>query len=104
MTESELVLKGAGRTMRRAWTETFVSVGCLGALIATLAFFDERVRQQLFDLGSNPRSTGLAYGTGRLHAFVSMLYYIARDQSQQHTVLMTFAIAAIVLFIFMLRS
>jgi hypothetical protein len=104
MTESELVLKGAGRTMRRAWTETFVSVGCLGALIATLAFFDERVRQQLFELGSHPTSNGLVYGTSRFHAFVSMLFYIARDQSQQHGVLMTFAIAAVVLFLFMLRS
>ncbi len=52
----------------------FVSLGCLGALIATLAFFDERVRQQLLELGSNPRSNGLVFGTGRAHAFASMLY------------------------------
>jgi hypothetical protein len=90
--------------MRRAWTETFVSVGCLAAIIATLAVFDERVRQQLYELGANPRANGLVYGTSRFRGFVSMLYLIARDQSQQHGLLMVFAIGAIVLTVFMLRS
>ena len=90
--------------MRRTLTETFVSVGCLGALIATLAVFDERVRQQLIDFGSNPHANGLVFGTSRVRGFVSMLYFIARDQSQQHGLLMMFAIGAIVLFVFMLRS
>jgi hypothetical protein len=82
----------------------FVSVGCLGGLIATLAVLDERVRQQVFTFGSHPGSTGVMFGSSRLRGFLMMLFYIARDQSQQHALLMIFALGAIVLLLFMLRT
>src|SRR5205807_4328714 len=83
----------AVRAMRRAGLmEMFVSVGCLGGLIATLAVLDERVRQQVVAFSTNPNSNAVMFGGSRLRGFVMMLFYIARDQSQQHALLMMFAL------------
>ena len=84
--------------------ETFVSVGCLCGLIATLAVFDERVREQVVAFGTHPSSSGAMFGGSQVRAFVLMLFYIARDQSQQHALLMMFALGATVLLLFMLRT
>jgi hypothetical protein len=90
--------------VRRTWNEALMSVGFLAALIATLAALDDRVRLQVVEFGRNPVSNDVFYGTSRVRQFVEMLYHIARDQSQEHAILMMFALAALVLTIFMLRT
>lgn len=81
-----------------------MSAGCLAALIAALAVFDDRVRQQVAGWGTHSPAHDLAYGTSWIRQFVSTVFYIVRDQSQQHGPLMILVIASIVLFAFMLRS
>jgi hypothetical protein len=90
--------------MRRTWNEALMSIGFLAALIATLAALDDRVRLQLVEFGRNPASNDLIYGTSRVRDFMWMLFQIARDQSHTHAVLMMFAVAGLVLTIFMLRT
>lgn len=84
--------------------ETLVSAGCLAALVAMLAVFDDRVRQQVAGWGAHSPAHDLAYGSAWIREFFSTVFYIARDQSQQHGPLMILVIASIVLFAFMLRS
>ena len=91
--------------MRRKTRSFVTSAAGIGAIVAGLLVIDPRVREQ---------ATALAGGYGATSEFSSVgermqeLGYVAmqavRDQSIEHAPLTIFALAALVLFVLMLRT
>jgi hypothetical protein len=90
--------------MRRAFVEVLMSVGAITLLLITLVALDVRVREQLTHrLVGRPSaevSTSINYVRNAAHVLAAA----ARTQSFAHAPLLIFALAASVLFVFMLRT
>jgi hypothetical protein len=88
---------------KRAIGEALVSVGTLCVLIAILATFDPRVKEQLSMRVGAP-SVQMANAEATARSLMSVVFVAARDQSIDHAPLVIFVVLAIVLFFFMLRT
>jgi hypothetical protein len=94
-----------GRSMRRAWGEALVSGACLTAVIAAVVGIDEHMRAKAASALSSHSVTGqLASGGEQLREVGWAVFALVRDQSLDHAPLMIFAVAGVVLTIFMLRT
>ena len=90
---------------KRAIGDALISVGALCALIAILATFDTRVREQLsLRISVGQPSAQMAHAEATVRNLASVVFEAARDQSIEHAPLVIFVLMAIVLFLFMLRT
>jgi hypothetical protein len=81
------------------------AVAGVGALVAGLALFDERVRVQIGHVVSGNPPTGQMVSMGeRVQDFMAIAMQALRDQSIEHAPLVVFAVAAAVLVVFMTRT
>ena len=90
---------------KRAIGDALISVVSLAALIALLAAFDPRVREQIsmrISVGQPVAQAAQAEATVR--GLASVVIIAARDQSIEHAPMVIFVLSAIVLFVFMLRT
>jgi hypothetical protein len=81
------------------------AVGGACGLVLGLAIIDERVRDQLARMlsGGGPTSELVSAG-GRAQELTEILMDAVRDQSIEHAPLVIFALAAMLLVLFMIRS
>jgi hypothetical protein len=90
--------------MRRAYTETLLSLGTVAVVLLVLVGFDDQVRSEVsVRFMSNPTSE-LASAGHHASALSAVVYAAARDQSLAHAPMLLFALAATVLVLFMLRT
>lgn len=91
--------------MRRAFSDTLISVMALGALVLILASFDDRIREQI-TLGVSPghASAKVADASATVSNLTGAVVVAMRDQSIEHAPLVIFVLAATVLVLFMLRT
>lgn len=90
---------------KRAFGEALISVGSLGALIAMLAAFDPRVRQQIaLRISAGQPAAQVADAEATVRNLASVVFIAAREQSIEHAPLVIFVLLATVLFLFMLRT
>jgi hypothetical protein len=82
------------------------ATGGICALVAGLAIIDERVRGQLASMVTNrpAASSELASVGDRLQDFLFVATQAVTDQSIEHAPLVIFALAALVLVLFMTRT
>jgi hypothetical protein len=92
-----------GLSVRRAFSETAISVGALGVLAVALAASDVRVRDRIATHLSRP-DIELASAGALLRDVMTIVFQAARDQSVEHAPLMIFVAAAGALLLFMLRT
>ena len=79
-------------------------MGAVCTLVAILASFDPRVRQEISLRVSAPPSAHVHNASATLRSVTSIVYEAVRDQSIDHGPLVIFVLAAVVLFLFMLRT
>ena len=91
--------------MRRAFGDTMISVGALAALLATLVLVDDRVREQV-SMRFNGRTPTAEFhdASARVSDIGHVVMMALRDRGLEHGPILIFAIAAVVLVIFMLRT
>jgi hypothetical protein len=91
--------------MRRVVSDALISLGAVLLLLVALVSIDERVRERVERLVTTPPSSSEIVGVGAEIENVSTLVYkAARDQSVEHAPMVIFAVAAVVLVGFMLRT
>jgi len=91
--------------IRRAFSDTLISLGALAALLATLVFVDDRVREQVsMRFAGRTPSMELADAGSRVRDLVDVVVDAARSQSIAHAPLLIFALVGTVLVLFMLRT
>ncbi len=90
----------------RGKTRGFVtSAAGIGAIVAGLVVIDPRVREQAAMLASGRGPTGEFSSVGvRMQELGLVAMQAVRDQSIEHAPLTLFALAALVLFVLMLRT
>jgi hypothetical protein len=89
----------------RAIGEALISVGSLCLLIAILASFDPRVRDQIsMRISPGQPAVQMAHAESTIRSVASVAFIAARDQSIEHAPMVIFVLLAIVLFLFMLRT
>jgi hypothetical protein len=90
---------------KRAIGEVLISVGSLGVLIAMLAAFDPRVREQIsMRVSAGQPAAQAANAEATVRNLTSVIFLAARDQSIEHAPMVIFVLLAIVLLLFMLRT
>ena len=90
---------------KRAIGDAVMSVGALCALIVLLVSFNAPLREEVSRRIGAGRPTVQAANMGAtVRNVASVLFVAARDQSIEHAPLVIFVMAAIVLFMFMLRT
>lgn len=91
--------------MRRAVGDTLVSVIALGALLATLVLVDDRVREQVSLRFSGRTAAMELHDAGRRASDIGgVVMQALRDRGLEHGPILIFALAAVVLVVFMLRT
>jgi hypothetical protein len=91
--------------MRRSLTGGVATAAGIGAVVVGLAVIDDRVRAQLTALVTGRGSTGeIGSLTAHTQALAYTMVLVVRDQSIEHAPLAIFALAALVLVLFMLRT
>jgi hypothetical protein len=94
-----------GSVMRRGFSDFLLSACALLVLLGALVVSDERVRQELTLRMNGPRASADIVAAGsRAGSLATLAIRAAKDQSQQHTPLMIFVVAATVLTLFMVRT
>jgi hypothetical protein len=91
--------------MRRV-TSSFITTGAgICAIVVGLVVIDERVRSEVAALASGRVAPGELAGFGtRVQDLGFLAVQAVRDQSIEHAPLTLFALAALVLFVLMLRT
>lgn len=91
--------------MRRAFSDTLISVTALCALVLILASLDERVRDQVsLRIAPGQASAQIADAGATVTNLTGVVVTAVRDQSIEHSPLVIFVLAAGVLVLFMLRT
>jgi hypothetical protein len=90
--------------IRRPVFSGLTAVGSVGALVAGLAMIDPRVREEITTIFSRRASDDLAKVGTRMQDLIAVVLVAVRDQSIDHAPLVIFALAAIVLVMFMMRT
>lgn len=80
------------------------SMGALVVLLLALTALDPRVRESLTWRNAERPSEEIMDASARVRNVATVTYRAARDQAEEHTALMFFAVAGGVLLIFMLRT
>lgn len=100
-------LKKVGETViriRRALTDTLMSIAALTVLLAVLVAVNDRVRQQVsLRLTPGQPQADVAAAVANIHTFTAVAVETARSQTIAHAPLVIFVTAACVLVVFMLR-
>ena len=90
---------------KRAIGDAVMSVGALCVLFVLLVSFNAPLREEVSRRIGAGRPTVQAANMGAtVRNVASVLFVAARDQSIEHAPLVLFVLAAIVLFMFMLRT
>jgi hypothetical protein len=90
---------------RRAIGDAAMSVGALCALFVLLVSFNAPLREEVSRrIGAGRPAVQAANMESTVRNIASVLFVAARDQSIEHAPLVLFVLAAIVLFMFMLRT
>ncbi len=91
--------------MPRSLSGAVTATVSITSLVIGLAAIDGRVREQLAWLmsGRGPSNEMVSAGS-RLQGFLAVIAEAVRDQSMEHAALVIFALAALVLVLFMLRT
>jgi len=89
---------------KRAIGDALISVGALCALVVLLATFNAPLREQLAMRFAGQPAAQVANAGATVRSIASVIFVAARDQSIEHAPLVIFVLAAIVLFMFMLRT
>jgi hypothetical protein len=87
--------------MRRVMSDAMISMGAVLLLLVILVSIDARVRDQVAGLVGGSGSPELSRVASDAAA---VIFTVARDQSIAHAPLMIFALASMVLFLFMIRT
>ena len=91
--------------MRRVLKDALISLGAVLVLLVALVSIDERVRERVERLVTTPPSSSEIVGVGsEIENVSTLMYKAARDQSVEHAPMVIFAVAAVVLVGFMLRT
>jgi hypothetical protein len=91
------------RTLRRVLIDSLLAVGSAGLLLALLATFDERVRDE-FAATLNGRNTAeVTATTGHARKLVSTAYAAVKVQANEHRPLAIMLVAGTVLGLVMFR-
>ena len=91
--------------MRRVVSDALISLGAVLLLLVALVSIDERVRERVERLVTTPPSSSEIVGVGsEIENVSTLMYKAARDQSVEHAPMVIFAVAAVVLVGFMLRT
>jgi hypothetical protein len=90
--------------LRRVFSDALVSTAAVGALLLVLVAADERVRDQVHQLGTVNASTALTQTGGQLRRALGIVMETARDQGLDHTSLLIFVLVATVLLLAMTRT
>jgi hypothetical protein len=91
---------------RRSYGELLMSMGAVLALLVTLAAIDGRVREQVaLRMGSTARASAeIAGATVQIRDLADVVYEAVRDQSVEHSTMVTFVLAGVILLSIMLRT
>jgi hypothetical protein len=89
--------------MRRTWSEVLLTIGTLTILVMVLVAVDPGVRDQVSMRVSAP-SVSIADAGYHARDLTNVIAQAARHQSLEHAPLLIFALAAMVLVLFMLRT
>jgi hypothetical protein len=90
--------------MPRGLLEALLSAGTVIVLLTALVAFDDRVREQISQRFMAHPSAELASAGHQMGSIATVIVRAARDHSIEHAPLLIFAVAATVLFLFMLRT
>jgi hypothetical protein len=93
------------RRIRRAFGDTLISITALATLLATLVLVDDRVREQV-SLRFSGRTPSMEFHDAghRASDIAGVVMLALRDRGLEHGPILIFALAAIVLVVFMLRT
>jgi hypothetical protein len=93
------------RTMRRNWiADGLLAASSLGAVGLGLLLIDDRVHDEVSRWIAQGRPSGrLVFAGAEARDFLMQLAEAARDQAMAYTPLTVFALAALLLFIVMMR-
>jgi hypothetical protein len=90
---------------KRAIGDAMISVGAVCALIVLLVAFNAPLREEIsMRVNAGRPAVQAANLESTVRNVASILFVAARDQSIEHAPLVLFVLAAIVLFMFMLRT
>jgi hypothetical protein len=86
--------------------DTLLSAAALVLLLTVVVLSDARVRSEIAQRLGNPSraSNEISSVTGRAENLATLAVRVAKDQSQQHTPMVIFVVAATMLTVFMIRS
>ena len=90
--------------MRRAFGDALISISSVALLLVVLVSVDPRVREQVAGVWGSPGGTAVMSVRGQVREVTSVVLSAARDNGIDNAPLMTFALAATVLVLFMLRT
>jgi hypothetical protein len=93
-----------GSSVRRALSETAISIAAFGVLALALAASDSRVRDRVATHLSSRPTAELASAGALVKDVVMIVFQAARDQSLAHAPLVMFVVAGSALLLFMLRT
>jgi hypothetical protein len=98
-----VALKQMAQT-RRVFGDAIISIAGLAALVLLLATFDERVREQISLRVGMGGASQIADAEATVRSLTLTLVDAVRDQSLEHSPLVIFVLAAVVLTLVMLRT
>lgn len=91
--------------MRRVVSDTLISIGAVLVLLVAIVSIDDRARERVQGMLTSPPSSSEIAGVGaQIENVSTLMYKAARDQSVDHAPMVIFAVAAVVLVLFMLRT
>jgi len=91
--------------MRRAFSDVLMSMGAVSIVLIVLIGFDGELRQQVTQrVNRSHSSTELVTVGEQARDLVNVAVQIVKSESEQHTTLMLFLLAATVLTLFMVRT
>lgn len=92
------------RSLRRTLGDIALSVGSALLLFVILVSIDERVRDQTVRITSGSAATDVARVTAEIRRTSTTMFKAASAKTEDHAQLMIFTLAAMVLFVFMVRT
>jgi hypothetical protein len=84
--------------------DVMMSLGTLAVLIAILASFDERMRQEVMLRVHGDPSAQMANASATAHSLMATVITVVRSYSIEHAPMVIFVVLAVVLLGFMLRT
>jgi len=92
-------------TVRRVVGDGLITAGSAGLLVMALVLFDERARAQIESVLDPHHPAAALSGAGsRASEILAIIVVAVRYQSLEHAPLVIFAVAALILTVFMLRT